>query len=257
MGMAEVATWIAAGLAIIAVALAGWQLWVARRQAQEAVRQAGRVSELATTAGGHAEQAAESAQSAHSQSRWAWEQVKLASSQLDEARQEHRASARAEEWEWAYALTMNSRELVDTSHELIRIALDVRVAPHYRRAADRHYRQTCQRWQDTMIKALARTTPNLELQHQVITFAHVHQRLHGHIDVLLRAAETDTLANDDAVTQQVLGRRQELANAHRQLQRTVSTSLATPDTPDTPQETATQQITASKSGELPTAQKRA
>ncbi|WP_460957822.1 hypothetical protein [Parasphingorhabdus pacifica] len=266
MGMAEVVTLVAAGVAVIAVAFAAWQLRVARRQARQAVRQAGRADELATVIESHAKQAAGSAQSAHTQAQWAWEQVKLASGQLEEAKQEHQASARAEQWEWAYALTMTARELIDSNQELIRTALDAQVAPHYRRGADRHYRQSCQRWQDTMVKALSRTSPTLEVQHQVIAFAHVHQRLHGFIDVLLRAVETDTLVSDDAVTRQVLGLRQELASAHRQLQRTVSTSLATPDDappeahpPEThPPEAQTQQIAGRPgNGDLRVVQNRA
>lgn len=248
MGIVEVAALAAASVAVIAVALAGWQLRVARRQARQAVQRVSRAGELATAIEGHAQQAAGSAQSAHAQAQWAWEQVKLASGQLEEARQEHRASARAEQWEWAYALTTTARELIDASQELVRITLDTRVAPHYRRAADRHYRQSCQRWQATVIKALARTSPDLEVQHQVIAFAHVHQRLHGHIDVLLRSVETDTLAADDAVTRQVLGLRQELAGAHRQLQRTVSTSLATSD--DDSQAAPTHQVAGARTGEL-------
>ena len=161
---------------------------------------------------------------------------------MEESQQERQASVQAEQWEWAYALTRTARELVDTSHELVRTARDTRVAPHYRLAADRHYRQTCPRWQDTATKALARTSPSLELQHQLVVFGHVHQRLHGHIDVLLRAAETDTLSENDTVSQQVLALSQELANAHRQLQRAVSTSLSAPDGSPPASQTGTQQV---------------
>lgn len=232
MTMAELTTWIGAATALVAVAaaiVATRQLWVARRHATYAKEQMGRSEKSAAAAQDEAERADASAQRAHDQARWAWEQVKLASDQLADARKEHEASVHVEQWEWAYALTTTARELVDTSHELIRIGLDARVAPHYRRAADRQYRQTCQRWQDTMIKAAARISPSLELQHQVITFANVHQRLHGHVDMLLRAAETDTLGADDPMPRQVLGLRQELANAHRQLQRTISDTLSSTD----------------------------
>ena len=73
--------------------------------------------------------------------------------------------------------------------------------------------------------------------------------MHGHIDVLLRAAETDTLADNDTVSQQVLALSQELANAHRQLQRAVSTSLSAPDgsqpaSQPGAQQTGTQQVAA-------------
>lgn len=244
MGMVEVISWVAAGVAIIAVAVAIWQLVVARRRAQNAAQQLERANQLSATVKANADRAAESVRNAQGHARWAWEQVKLASDELEEARREHRASARVEQWEWAYALTMTARELVETSQELIRIAMDARVAPHYRQAADRNYRQTCQRWQDSMVKALARTSPTLEVQQQVLTFSCVHQRLHGHIDVLLRAAETGTLAGDEPVTRQVLGLRQELANAHRQLQRTVSTSLAASDE-ETEDAQPTRQITSS------------
>ncbi|GAA1225527.1 hypothetical protein GCM10009676_04220 [Prauserella halophila] len=224
------ALWVAVGLAavaIVAVSLAGWQLVVARRQAQQMRRLAVRVRDLSTETQNHAGQATEADESARDQARWAWEQVKLANTQLEQAQQENRDSARAEQWEWAYALTTAARELVDTSSELIRVGLDTQVAPHYRQSANRHYRQSCQRWQDTMIKALARTSPSLELQHQLIAFGYVHQRLHGHIDVLLRAAETGTLSDKDPVTQGVHALRHELATVHRQFQRTISASLAT------------------------------
>ncbi|GAA1209034.1 hypothetical protein [Prauserella alba] len=230
MRTAEVALWVAVGLAavaIIAVSLAGWQLVVARRQAQQIRRLAAGVRDLSTQTQSHAGQAAEADESARDQARWAWEQVKLANTQLEQAQQENQASAQAEQWEWAYALTMAARELVDTSTELVRIGLDTQVAPHYRQSANRHYRQSCQRWQDTMIKALSRTSPSLEVQHQLIAFGYVHQRLHGHIDVLLRATETGTLSDKDPVAQSVHALRHELANVHRQFQRTISASLAT------------------------------
>ncbi|MCP2254609.1 hypothetical protein LY13_003378 [Prauserella aidingensis] len=230
MRTAEVALWAAVGLAavaIVAVSLAGWQLVVARRQVQQIRRLAVKVRDLSAETQSHAGQAAEADESARDQARWAWEQVKLASTQLEQAQQENQASAQAEQWEWAYALTMAARELVDTSTELIRIGLDTQVAPHYRQSANRHYRQSCQRWQDTMIKALSRTSPSLEVQHQLIAFGYVHQRLHGHIDVLLRATETGTVSDKDPVAQSVHALRHELANVHRQFQRTVSASLAT------------------------------
>ncbi|TWH19108.1 hypothetical protein [Prauserella rugosa] len=230
MRTAEVAIWVAVGLAavaLVAVSLAAWQLVVARRQAQQMRRLAATVRDLSAATQNHAGQAAESDESARDQARWAWEQVKLASTQLEQAQQENRASAQAEQWEWAYALTMAARELVDTSTELVRVALDTQVAPHYRQSAYRHYRQSCQRWQDTMIKALSRTSPSLEVQHQLIAFGYVHQRLHGHIDVLMRSTETGTLSDQDPVTQSVHALRHELANVHRQFQRTVSNSLAT------------------------------
>jgi hypothetical protein len=225
MSTGEVATWIAAGVAIVAVGVAAWQLWLASRRARQAEQLISRVRELATATEGHAEQAASSAQGAHSQARWAWEQVKLASNQLAESRVEHNASTQREQWEWAYAMTTTARELVDTSQELIRIALDSQVAPNYRLATERHYRQVCQWWQETVIKALSRTSPTLEVQHQVITLTGVHHRLHGHIGVLLRAAETDALAEDDPLAKQALHAGQELATAHRHLQRVVSANL--------------------------------
>lgn len=243
--MAELTTWIAIAAAVVAVmaaVLTGWQLWVAHRHSRYSAEQARRAEEQASAAKHEAEQAVSSATRAHDQARWAWEQVKLASTQLDEARWEHRASAQVEQWEWAYALTMTARDLVDSSHELVRVTLDAQVAPHYRRATDRQYRQNAERWQDTMVKASARISPSLEVQHQVVTFAQVHQRLHGRIDVLLRAAETDTLTTDDPMPRQVLGLRQELANVHRQLQRTISATLANPNDDE---QTETKQITTS------------
>lgn len=231
MQIGELITWIAAGLAIIAVGLALWQLWEARRESRQAIQRTEEIRRLAAAAQGHAEKAAAAGQAAHAEAQRAWEQVKLARGQLEEARQEHQASQRSEQWEWAYAVTMTAGELVDASQELIRIALDPQVAPHYRMSADRHYRQVSQRWQDTMVKALARTEPDLQMQQQVITFAHVHQRLYGHIGVVLRATETDTLTSDDALTKQALGLRQELNNAYRNLQRSLSASLAPADHP--------------------------
>ena len=231
MRMEEVVTWIAAGLAIIAVGVAGWQLWLARGEARQAQERTETMCRLATAAEAQAAKAAEAAQTAHAQAERAWEQVKLARSQLDEARQERRASTQTEQWEWAYAVTTAARALVDTSQELIRITLDPQVAPHYRTAADRHYRNAAQRWQDTVIKAVARTSPPLEMQQQVVTFADVHQRLHGTLGVLLRAVETNTLQEGDALAKQIHGLRHELNNAHRHLQRIVSASLTTPDTP--------------------------
>ncbi|WP_192909492.1 hypothetical protein [Gandjariella thermophila] len=242
MQTVEVATWIAAGVAIIAVGVAAWQLWLAHRRARQAEQLASRVRELTRATESHAEQAAGAAQGAHSHSRWAWEQVKLAANQLAEARQERRASTQREQWEWAYAMTTTARELVDCSQELIRVALDAQVAPHYRLAAERHYGQVCQWWQETVIKALARTSPTLELQHQVITFTGVHHRLHGHIGVLLRAAETNTVSDTDPLAKQAQQTGQELAGAHRHLQRAVSDSLTT--NPES-QDAATQRGTGS------------
>jgi hypothetical protein len=226
MRIVELATWIAAGLAVIAAALAGWQLRRARRRAREAEQYANRIHKLASEVESHAEQTKLAAQNASSQARWAWEQVKLTASQLAQARAEHRASGAAEQWEWAYALTGNARELVDASQELIRVALDANIAPHYRMAAERHYRQTAERWQETMTKALARSTPTLEVQHQVLTFAQVQHRLHGQVGVLLRATETGTLSDGDSLTKEVLETGQELENVRRHLQRTLSTTLA-------------------------------
>jgi hypothetical protein len=226
MRTVELATWIAAALAVVAVALAGWQLGRARRQTRDAEQRANRIRDLASTVESHAEQSAREAQNARSQARWAWEQVKLATSQLEQARAEHRASSEAEQWEWAYALTGNARELVDASQELIRVALDTHIAPHYRLAGERHYRQTAERWQETMTKALARSAPTLEVQHQVLTFAQVQHRLHGQVSVLLRATETGTLSDGDSLTKEVLETGQELENVRRNLQRTLSTTLA-------------------------------
>lgn len=234
----ELITWIAAALAIIVVAIAGWQLWLARKEAVEVAKRSDAVRRMAADAEENAGKASESAQAARTQAERAWEQVKHASRQLDEARQEHRASTHAERWEWAYSVTMTSRELVDSCTELVRVALDSRVAPQQRLSADKHYHQASQRWQETMVKAVARTEPDLVMQQQLITFATVHQRLHGNLGVLLRAVETGALAEGDGLAERVNVQRQELSSAHRQLQRTVSSSLSTPDTP-------TQQITAS------------
>lgn len=222
---------IAAGVAVLAVVIAAWFVARARAQAREALEHASKARELLGTVEQHASQAAESSHNAREQSERAWEQVKLASGQLEEARQEKRETAQAEQWEWAYALTTASRELVDSGKELIRIALDPRVAPHYRLSADRHYRQACQRWQDTLVKTLARTQPALETQHEMSTFAQVHQRLNAHIGVLLRTVETDGVSENDALARQVTGTRQELDNAHRRLQRTISSSLSTSGAP--------------------------
>jgi hypothetical protein len=193
---------------------------------------AGLVGELAKAAERHAEQATGGAEGARSHARWAWEQVKLASDRLAEAKEEHRASDQREQWEWAYAMTTTARELVDTSQELTRIALDAQVAPHYRMATERRYRQVCQRWQETMIKALSRTSATLELQQHVITFSGVHQRLNGHIGVLLRAAETGALPDGDPMATQALHAGDELTAANRHLQRAVSTTLTKPLNPD-------------------------
>lgn len=231
MQVGELITWIAAGFAIIAAGLAGWQLWLSRQESRQATQRTEEIRRLAAIAEGHAQKAAAAAQAAQGEAQRAWEQVKLAQGQLEEARQQHQASHQSEQWEWAYAVTMTAGELVDASHELVRIAMDPQVAPHYRLSADRHYRQVSQRWQDTMVKALARTAPDLQMQQQVITFAHVHQRLYGHVGVLLRATETDTLTPDDALTKQALGLGQELNNASRNLQRTLSASLAPTDVP--------------------------
>ncbi|GAA4614324.1 hypothetical protein GCM10023108_18570 [Saccharopolyspora hordei] len=224
-------TWVAAGLAIIAVGVAGWQLWSARREAREAVQRSEAMRRMMTAAEAHAEQATKAAHNARTQAERAWEQIKHAQAQLDEARQERHRSTQTEQWEWAYAVTTSARELVDSSQELIRTALDAQVAPHYRVAADRHYRQTAQRWQETVIKAVARTSPPLETQQQIVKFVDVHQRLHGQLGVLLRAVETDTLTEGDALSRQILGLRQELTSVHRQMQRTISASLSAPDTP--------------------------
>ena len=230
MQTGELVGLIAAGVAVLAVAIAAWFVARARAQAREALEHASKARELLGTVEQHAAQATESSHNARDHSERAWEQVKMASGQLEEARQEKRETAQAEQWEWAYALTTASRELVDSGKELIRIALDPRVAPHYRLSADRHYRQACQRWQDTLVKTLARTQPALETQHEMSTFAQVHQRLNAHIGVLLRTVETDGISENDALARQVTGTRQELDNAHRRLQRTISTSLSTSGT---------------------------
>ena len=226
MRVEELATWVAAGLAIIAVALAAWQLRKAYQRARTAEQNANRIHALATEAESQATRAEREAQHASSQARWAWEQVKLASSQLEQAQSEHHASSEAEHWEWSYALTTCAREAVDASSELLRVALDSQVAPQYRIAAERHYTQTTTRWQETMTKALARTEPTLELQQQVLTFTQIQHRLHGYLGVLMRAAETGTLGSADALTNQALASGQELETARRQLQRTVSATLA-------------------------------
>ncbi|MEB3368616.1 hypothetical protein [Saccharopolyspora mangrovi] len=228
MGMDALATWIPAVLAIIAAGVAGWLLWSVRKTAEETTQRAEAVRRLAAAVEANADKTGRAATTATEQAEHAWEQVKLSRRQLDDARQERQASTQAEQWEWAYALTTAARELVSSCHELIRVSLDSQVAPHYRTAADRHYRQAGQRWQDTMIKAIARTQPPLEMQQQVATFAEVHQRLHGHIGVLLRAVETNTLGEGDTLTKQVHGMRHELNNAHRNLQRIVSSNLSTP-----------------------------
>ncbi|MGW1678735.1 hypothetical protein [Saccharopolyspora sp. NPDC002376] len=230
MSWEHVVTWVAAGLAIVAVGVAGWQLVLARREAREAAQQTEAMRRLVTAAEGQAEKATKAAQNARTQAERAWEQIKLAQSQLEEAREERKTSTQTEQWEWAYAITTSARELVDSSQELIRTAMDGQVAPHYRVAADRHYRQTAQRWQETMVKAVARTSPPLETQQQIVRFVDVHQRLHGHLGVLLRAVETDTLSQGDALSRQVLGLRQEFNSVHRHLQRTISANLSKPDT---------------------------
>ncbi|TWF93954.1 hypothetical protein FHU35_14236 [Saccharopolyspora dendranthemae] len=221
-------TWIPAVLALVAAGVSGWLLWSARKTAEETTRRSETVRRMTAAVEANAEKANHAATTATEQAERAWEQVKLSRSQLDEAREERHASTQAEQWEWAYALTTAARELVNSCHELIRMSLDTQVAPHYRTAADRHYRQAGQRWQDTMIKAIARTQPPLEMQQQVATFAEVHQRLHGQLGVLLRAVETNTLTEGDTLTKQVHGMRHELNNAHRNLQRIVSTSLSAP-----------------------------
>lgn len=226
MRIVDLVTWIASGLALVAVVAACWQLVRARTRARACRALLDRVSELASATESHAEQAEQQAEQARSQARWAWEQVKLATTQLEHARSEHQDSARAEQWEWAYAMTSCARDLADASRELVRIALDQEVAPHYRMSALRHYQQTSGRWQDTMAKALARTDPTLEVQHQVLTFTQVQHRLHGQIGVLLRAAETGSLQPSDPLAQQVRGAGQELETARRQLQRTLSVTLS-------------------------------
>ena len=227
MQTVELVGLIAAGVAVLAVAISSWLLVRARARAREALEHAGKARELLGAVEQHAAQADEAAKTSQQHSERAWEQVKHASGQLEEARQEKQQTSQAEQWEWAYALTTASRELVDSGRELVRIALDPRVAPHYRLSADRHYRQSCQRWQDTLVKTLARTSPALETQHEMSTFAQVHQRLNGHIGVLLRTVETEGVSENDAVARQVTGTRQELDNAHRRLQRTISASLST------------------------------
>lgn len=225
MRVVELATWVAAGSAIVGVVLAAWQLRKANHRVRLAEQHEGRVQVLLRNAEQQAARAEREAQQAGSQARWAWEQVKLAANQLERAQAEHLASSDAEQWEWSYALTTSAREAVDASTELIRIALDSHVAPNYRLAAERHYDQTATRWHETMTKALARTEPTLELQHQVLTFNRVQHRLHGHIGVLLRAAETGTLSASDRLSEQAVASGQELENVRRQLQRTVNDSL--------------------------------
>lgn len=234
-------TWIAAGLAIIAVAVAAWQLWRARQRAAEAARFEQRIRELGAAVQGQADRAEREAAEASSQARWAWEQVKLATSQVEQAKQEHRASDQAEQWEWAYALTNTARDLVDSSQELVRIALDTQVAPQYRLAANRHYSHATQRWQETMTKALARTTPTLQVQDQVATFAQVQNRLHGQLGVLLRAAETGNLSHGSPLSNHVVGMGKELETVRRHLQRTISAELSIPNEPPHDGQ-ATQQI---------------
>ena len=226
MRIVDLATWVAAGLAVIAVILAAWQLRKAFQRARTAEQNANRIHALATEAETQASRAEREAQHASSQARWAWEQVKLASSQLEQAQSEHQASSEAEHWEWSYALTTCAREVVDASTELLRVALDSQVAPQYRLATERHYTQTTTRWQETMTKAMARTEPTLELQQQVLTFTQIQHRLHGYLGVLLRAAETGTLSAGDGLTSQAISAGQELETARRQLQRTVSATLA-------------------------------
>lgn len=244
MGTEVWVTWIPAVLALVAAGVSGWLLWSARKTAEETTRRSETVRRMTAAAEANAEKTHHAATTATEQAERAWEQVKLSRSQLDEAREERHASTQAEQWEWAYALTTAARELVNSCHELIRMSLDTQVAPHYRTAADRHYRQAGQRWQDTMIKAIARTQPPLEMQQQVTTFAEVHQRLHGQLGVLLRAVETNTLTEGDTLTKQVHGMRHELNNAHRNLQRIVSTSLSAP----APQGTQQTNGTAAQAG---------
>jgi hypothetical protein len=246
VGTVQLVTLIAAGLAVITVGVAGWQLWRSYRRTAEATRQADRVRELAEAVEDLAKQTEKASQDARSHAKWAWEQVKLAAGQLEQAQAEHRATSQTEEWEWAYALTLVARELVESSQELIRVAVDGQVTPNYRLAAERHYQQSAQRWQETMTKALSRTKPTLQVQHHVATFAQVQHRLHGQVGVLLRAAETGTLSSGDALTQQILGVGQELETVRRHLQRTISSDLAALEPPRDRQ--ATQQI-AKGSGE--------
>lgn len=228
MRMLEVVTWGAGGLAILAVGLACWQLWRARQRAAEVTRRVDEAREVAAAAERNATKAEQQAATAHEHARWAWDQVQLAHKQLEQAQLEHHDSAKAEQWEWAYALTMRARELVDATQELVRVALDKQVAPHYRMAAQRHYNQGCQRWQDTMIKALARARPSLEIQQRLTTFVQVHERMYGQMGLLFRAAETDTLAPGDQLTTNVIGASHELESTRRALQRTISESLSTP-----------------------------
>src|SRR5213594_309494 len=117
MRILELATWIAAGLAVAAVAFACWQLRRARGQAGEAARYATQAKEMAVHVRNSAEQAEREAENARSQARLAWEQVKLATDQLDQARAEKRHSSAAEQWEWSYALTTSAREAVDAGNE--------------------------------------------------------------------------------------------------------------------------------------------
>lgn len=222
----DLVTWIASGLALVGVAIACWQLTRARARMRAAQQLAGRMAEQVTAAEAHATQAGTEAEEARSQARWAWEQVKLANAQLERARDEHQSSGLAEQWEWAYALTRSSTEMADAGGELVRIALDQQVAPRYRLAALRHYQQASGRWQETMAKALARTEPTLEVQHQVLTFAQVQSRLHGQVGVLLRAAETGSLSQSDPLADQARGAAQELEAARKRLRRTLSSTLA-------------------------------
>jgi hypothetical protein len=225
MRIAEWTTWVAVGFAITGVALVAWQLRKAHRRTQLANQHANRVQVLVEQAEQQAARAEREAQHSSSQARWAWEQVKLAAKQLEQAQSEHQASSQAEHWEWSYALTACARDAVDASSELIRIALDSQIAPHYRLAAERHYDQAATRWQETMTKTLSRTQPSLELQHQVLTFNRVQHQLHGRIGVLLRAAETGAVSASDQLSQQVIASGQELETVRRHLQRTVNDSL--------------------------------
>ncbi|WP_246536318.1 hypothetical protein [Saccharopolyspora endophytica] len=243
MGTEVWVTWIPAVLALVAAGVSGWLLWSARKTAEETTRRSETVRRLTAAVEANTEKTGRAATTATEQAERAWEQVKLSRSQLDEAREERHASTQAEQWEWAYALTTAARELVNSCHELIRMSLDSQVAPHYRTAADRHYRQAGQRWQDTMIKAISRTQPPLEMQQQVATFAEVHQRLHGQLGVLLRAVETNTLAEGDTLTKQIHGMRHELNNAHRNLQRIVSSNLSSTSTQDQGSQTSSTQQT--------------
>ena len=227
VNIVDVATWIAAAVAVIAALAAGWLAWSARRAAGSSAERATRIRTWAAAVEEGAERAERGAKSADTQAARAWEQVKLASKQLDEARQETRTRDHIDQWEQAHALTMAARRLVETTHEMVNIAADTHAAPEYRLAGEPRYRDAVLRWQETLVKSLARTPPSPEVHDPLVSFVTVHSRLHGQLGALVHGVSSQTLRQGDPLVQQVIGLRQEFEEAHRQFQRAVGQSLVT------------------------------